>query len=138
VKDGIPENIPGATSRAVPITLETVGGNHVIIDLGKGRYAFYAHLQPGRIPVKVGDKVKRGQVIGYVGNSGNSTEPHLHFHISDGNSPLGSDGLPYLFPAFEVQGKGWGWKPTTPAAPVEKRTNEMPLLDEVVRFPTKP
>ena len=94
-KDGIPENIPGPTSRAVPITLETVGGNYVVLDLGGGRYAFYAHLQPGSLRVKTGDRVKRGQVIGLVGNSGNSTEPHLHFHVSDGVSPLGSEGLPY-------------------------------------------
>jgi murein DD-endopeptidase MepM/ murein hydrolase activator NlpD len=94
-KDGIPENIPGPTSRAVPITLETVGGNHVVLDLGGGRFAFYAHLQPGSLRVKTGDRVTRGQVIGLVGNSGNSTEPHLHFHVSDGVSPLGSEGLPY-------------------------------------------
>ena len=94
-KDGIPENVPGLTSRAVPITLETVGGNHVVLDLGGGRYAFYAHLQPGSLRVKTGERVKRGQVIGLVGNSGNSTEPHLHFHVSDGVSPLGSEGLPY-------------------------------------------
>ncbi len=137
VKDGIPENIPGANSRAVPITLETVGGNHVILDLGGGRFAFYAHLQPGKIPVKVGDKVKRGQTVGLVGNSGNSTEPHLHFHISDANSPLGSEGLPYIFASFEVQGKGWGWKPG-PNATTEKRVNEMPLDSDVVRFPAKP
>lgn len=137
LKDGIPENIPGANSRAVPITLETVGGNHVILDLGNGRYAFYAHLQPGKIPVKVGDKVKRGQPVGLVGNSGNSTEPHLHFHISDANSPLGSDGLPYIFPSFEMQGKGWGWKPVGPNAATEKRINEMPLENDVVRFPSK-
>jgi murein DD-endopeptidase MepM/ murein hydrolase activator NlpD len=94
-KDGIPENIPGPTSRAVPITSETIGGNHVVLDLGNGRFAFYAHLQPGSLRVKVGDRVKRGQVIGLVGNSGNSTEPHLHFHVSNGVSPLGSEGLPY-------------------------------------------
>lgn len=95
-KDGIPENIPGATSRAVPITSETIGGNHVVLDLGNGRFAFYAHLQPGSLRVKVGERVKRGQVIGLVGNSGNSTEPHLHFHVSNGVSPLGSEGLPYV------------------------------------------
>jgi murein DD-endopeptidase len=94
-KDGIPENVPGLTSRAVPITLDTVGGNYVVLDLGGGRYAFYAHLQPGSLRVNSGDRVKRGQVIGLVGNSGNSTEPHLHFHVSDGVSPLGSEGLPY-------------------------------------------
>ncbi|HEY8224673.1 MAG TPA: M23 family metallopeptidase [Pyrinomonadaceae bacterium] len=134
-KDGIPENIPGATSRAVPITLETVGGNHIILDLGNGHFAFYAHLQPGSLRVKTGDKVRRGQVIGLVGNSGNSTEPHLHFHIADANSPLGSEGLPYALPAFEVQGKGWGWKPTSPVTPTEKRQNEMPVELEVIRFP---
>lgn len=134
-KDGIPENIPGATSRAVPITLETVGGNHIILDLGNGKFAFYAHLQPGSLHVKLGDKVRRGQVLGLVGNSGNSTEPHLHFHISNANSPLGSEGLPYAFTSFEVQGRGWGWKPTTPAAATEKRHNEMPLELEVIRFP---
>ena len=134
-KDGIPENIPGPTSRAVPITLETVGGNHVILDLGGGRFAFYAHLQPGSLRVKTGDKVRRGQVVGLVGNSGNSTEPHLHFHISDANSPLGSEGLPYVFSSFEVQGKGRGWKPSTPPGPVEKRQNEIPLENEVIRFP---
>ena len=95
-KDGIPENVPGLTSRAVAITSDTVGGNHIVLDLGGGRYAFYAHLQPGSLKVKVGDRVTRGQVIGLVGNSGNSTEPHLHFHISDGVSPLGSEGLPYM------------------------------------------
>ncbi len=134
-KDGIPENVPGPTSRAVPITLETVGGNHVVLDLGGGRFAFYAHLQPGSLRVKTGDKVRRGQVVGLVGNSGNSTEPHLHFHISDAVSPLGSEGLPYALPSFEVQGKGFGWKPTSPAAPTEKRQNEMPLENEVIRFP---
>jgi Peptidase family M23 len=135
IKDGIPENVPGATSRAVPITLETVGGNYVILDLGHGRFAFYAHLQPGSIRVKNGDRVRRGQVLGLVGNSGNSTEPHLHFHISDGNSGLGSEGLPYAFRSFEVQGRGWGWKPTSPGSPTEKRQNEMPVELEVVRFP---
>ena len=135
-KDGIPENVPGENSRAVAITLETVGGNHVILDLGDGHYAFYAHLQPGSLRVKQGDKVKRGQVLGLVGNSGNSTEPHLHFHISNSNSPLGSEGLPYALQSFEVEGKGWGWKPGSSGAGSEKRGMEMPLENEVVRFPS--
>lgn len=135
VKDGIPENVPGLTSRAVPITLETIGGNHVILDLGSGRFAFYAHLQPGSIRVRVGDKVRRGQVLGLVGNSGNSTEPHLHFHVSDGNSPLGSDGLPFAFQEFEVLGKGWGWKSSASTSAPVKRRLELPLQNEVVRFP---
>ncbi len=104
-KDGIPENVPGVTSRAVPITLETVGGNFVIIDIGGGHYAFYAHLRPGSLRVHVGDRVRRGQVIGLVGNSGNSTEPHQHFHVMDGTSPLGSEGLPYRLDSFQQTGR---------------------------------
>lgn len=134
VKDGIPENVPGVNSRAVPITLETIGGNYVILDLGGGRYAFYAHLQPGSLRVKVGEQVKRGQTLGLVGNSGNSTEPHLHFHVSDGNSPLGSEGLPYVLEAFEVQGNIQSGKPVAkPSA--EKRTQEIPLENQLIRFP---
>ena len=98
-KDGIPDNVPGEDSRAVEITLETVAGNYVILDLGNGRYAFYAHLQPGSVRVRPGDRVTRGQVLGLLGNSGNSTGPHLHFHIADANSPLGADGLPYTLDA---------------------------------------
>ena len=63
-------------------------------------------LQPDRSRVKLGDKAA-GQVLGLVGNSGNSTEPHLHFHIENGNSPLGAEGLPYSLASFEVVGHGW-------------------------------
>jgi len=124
-KDGIPENIRGPTSRAAPITLETSGGNHMILDLGGGRFASYAHMQPGSLRVKVGDKVRRGQVLGLVGNSGNSDEPHLHFEVMDANSPLGSEGVPYLLESFEVLS----------AAGQEPRTNALPLEGARVRFP---
>ena len=134
-KDSIPENVPGINSRAVPITLETVGGNHVIVDLGGGRYAFYAHLQPGSLRVKRGDKVRTGQVVGLVGNSGNSTEPHLHFHLSDGNSPLGSEGIPYIHQSFELVGRctrfGSGCERSAPAT----RQRELPMANMLVRFP---
>src|ERR1700722_1344246 len=138
VKDGIPENIPGRDSRAVPITLETVGGNHVILDIGGGHFAFYAHLQPGFLRVKLGDKVRRGQVVGLVGNSGNSTEPHLHFHVEDGSSPLGAEGLPYSLASFEVVGHGWGWKAADTKGPAEAHKNEIPMENEVVNFAGKP
>jgi murein DD-endopeptidase MepM/ murein hydrolase activator NlpD len=84
------------------MTLETVGGNFVVLELRRDRYAFYAHLQPGSLRVKPGDVVKRAQVLGLVGNSGNSTEPHLHFQVSDGPSPLGSSGMPYVLDAYEL------------------------------------
>lgn len=51
-----------------------------MLDLGDNRHAFYGHLLPGSLRVKPGDRVRRGQVIGRLGNSGNSTGPHLHFH----------------------------------------------------------
>jgi murein DD-endopeptidase MepM/ murein hydrolase activator NlpD len=125
-KDGIPQNIPGENSRAVPITLETVGGNHVVLDIGHGRYAFYAHLQPGSLKVKLGDHVKRGQVLGLVGNSGNSTEPHLHFHVGDSISPLGSEGIPYALDSFDAKAKSDG--------AATKHKQEIPLEDEVLTF----
>jgi len=137
-KDGIPENVPLSPRRAVPITLETVGGNHVIIDLGDGNYAFYAHLQPGSVEVKVGDRVRRGQQVGLLGNTGNSDAPHLHFHMGDANSPLGTEGTPFVFDRFERLGKtsGFegtmaGWKASGPATVV---TREIPLEDAVIRF----
>ena len=100
-KDGIPENVPGLTSRAVPITPRR---SEKPYRPGSGRRPFrvlraHAARQPA---VKVGDKVRRGQVLGLVGNSGNSTEPHLHFHITDGSAGLESEGLPYLLESFEV------------------------------------
>lgn len=122
-KDGIPQNIPGEDSRAVAITLETIGGNHIILDLGHGFFAFYAHLQPGSLRVKVGDHVHRGQVLALLGNSGNSTEPHLHFHVANANSPLGAEGVPYLLDSFEVLKPSPG-----------QRHNELPLQDELVNF----
>ena len=135
VKDGIPENIPGPASRAVPITLETVGGNFVILDIGQGRYAFYAHLKPGSLRVRPGDRVRKGQVIGLVGNSGNSTEPHLHFHLMDGTSPLGSEGIPYAHETFELIGRcGRMFSDCTRSAP-ETRRREIPMANMVVAFP---
>lgn len=134
-KDGIPENVPGITSRAVPITLETVGGNHVILDLGGGRYAFYAHLQPGSLRVRIGDRVRTGQVVGLVGNSGNSTEPHLHFHLSDGNSPLGSEGIPYLHQSFELVGRCRAFISGCDRSNSGPRQRELPMANMLVRFP---
>ncbi|HJU74356.1 MAG TPA: M23 family metallopeptidase [Gemmatimonadaceae bacterium] len=135
-KDSIPENVPGPTSRAVPITLETVGGNHVILDIG-GRFAFYAHLKPGSLRVKVGDRVRKGEVLGLVGNSGNSTEPHLHFHLADGNSPLGAEGIPYTHETLEVLGRcqSLAGGCTAGTAPAQTKRGVMPAQNELVRFP---
>lgn len=135
VKDSIPENVPGPASRAVPITLETVGGNFVILDIGQGRYAFYAHLKPGSLRVHRGDRVRKGQVIGLVGNSGNSTEPHLHFHMMDGTSPLGSEGIPYAYETFELVGRCGRAFTDCKRVPRETRRREIPVANMVVGFP---
>ncbi len=102
VRDGIPENVPGEPP-VVPINLDTVAGNYVVLDIGNGRYAGYAHLIPGSLRVQPGDLVRRGQVLGRLGNSGNSTAPHLHFHITAGPSFLEADGVPYAFERVRVR-----------------------------------
>ncbi|MEP6491352.1 MAG: M23 family metallopeptidase [bacterium] len=137
-KDSIPENIPGANSRAVKIDLVTVGGNFVGIDIGQEKYALYAHVQPGSLRVKVGDHVKRGQVVALLGNSGNSTEPHVHFQIADAPNFLASEGVPYAM-SFDVIGNcGIGGNPPaitcTRHAPTAVKGG-IPLQNEIVRFP---
>lgn len=134
VKDGIPENVPGTDSRAVPMTLETLAGNHVVLDIGGGNFAFYAHLQPGSIRVAEGDRIRSGDVIGLVGNSGNSTEPHLHFHVANGASPLGAEGVPFVFDRFTRTGHSTGFGSPIEAVPDQLREREMPLANIRVRF----
>ncbi len=141
VKDGIPENVPQTKVRAVPITLETIPGNHVLLDIGGGRFALYAHFQPNSLKVKVGDKVKLGQVLGLVGNSGNSDLPHLHFHIGNAASGLAAEGVPYVLKSFLMQGVvksnadivKSGFKPDAKAE--SKRQMEIPIQNVVVVFP---
>ena len=81
-------------------------GNHVILALGKGRYALYAHLKPHSVQVREGQNVRRGQLLGLVGTSGNSSEPHLHFQVTDGPSALMSNGVPYLLRQFSATRRG--------------------------------
>jgi hypothetical protein len=100
VVDGQPEQIPG--HYPIGITPAMADGNSVILKLSDHIYALYAHMQPNSIKVKQGDRVKPGQVIGLVGNTGNSVAPHLHFQLMDGPSSLASNGLPYEIDSFVV------------------------------------
>lgn len=114
-------------------------GNYVVLALGGGRYAFYEHLQPGSVRVKVGQWVRRGEAIGALGFSGDSTGPHLHLHVANGLDPLASEGLPYVIDAFTVLGaypdigdlgrRTWRAE-TAPAA----RVAEWPGSNVVIRF----
>jgi murein DD-endopeptidase MepM/ murein hydrolase activator NlpD len=116
----------------VPITLATIGGNQVNLDLGHGLHAFYAHLQPGSLRVKTGDHVKRGQVLGRLGNSGNSTAPHLHFHVARGITILDAEGVPFVYREYRRLALKPGADPDATQAEVVHR--ESPLLGEVVLF----
>ncbi|MFF5257753.1 M23 family metallopeptidase [Actinomadura viridis] len=79
-------------------------GNHVVLDLGDGVYAVFAHLRRGSPRVAKGQRVRAGDVLGEVGNSGNSSEPHLHFHLMDARSDLVAAGVPFAF-AYESDGE---------------------------------
>ncbi|MEW2067277.1 M23 family metallopeptidase [Streptomyces sp. NPDC007346] len=81
-------------------------GNHVTLDLGEGTYAVYAHAQRGSLQVKAGDTVRAGQQIARVGNSGNTTEPHLHFHLMDGPDPDSARGVPFTWRGVGVPAGG--------------------------------
>jgi len=132
--DRIPENTPGSTN-AVSITLENICGNYVVQSLGKGLYASYCHLQPGSVRVKKGARVKRGQLLGLVGNSGNSGAPHLHFHVCDANSVLACEGVPYAFRSFvEVSQEVNGSDVKRPKSDLVHKM-EIPTFETIVRFP---
>jgi len=143
--DGLPNQVPGKLPDGMD--LAHADGNHVILLLSPGHYALYAHLKPGSLRVKVGDRVREGQVLAQVGNTGNTSEPHLHFHMMDGPSPLTSNGLPYVLKSFEILGKAVSTaafnKAAADGSPMATQAekspsphkDELPLDLSLVRFP---
>jgi len=99
ILDDIPDNVP---TRPPVIELEpgTLPGNYVVLQLDRDHFALYAHLIPGSLRVCVGDRVQRGDVLGLLGNSGGSTQPHLHFQVMDSPYPLTANGLPFVLDRF--------------------------------------
>ncbi len=81
---------------------QALAGNHVMLRHADGIYSLYAHLKPGSVTVAKGDRVKAGSKLGAVGTSGNSTEPHLHFHLCDAPDPLQCAGMPVAFDDIEI------------------------------------
>ncbi len=99
VVDGVADNVPGKMNP------EQTCGNHIVLDLGNQEYLFMAHFQNGTIKVKAGDRVTQGQILGRCGNSGNSSEPHLHIHLQ--NTPIfgSGKGMPLQFQHYQADGK---------------------------------
>jgi murein DD-endopeptidase len=141
VRDGNPDR--AAFGEAPPAVLDAAiaPGNVVVIDIGHGQFATYAHLKSGSLRVSPGDRVAEGQLLARIGNSGNTLGPHLHFHVSDAAEPLGGEGLPFTLQSFELIGRirsltellgGNAWRSNAQPAPTV--TAEMPLENMVVRF----
>jgi len=127
-RDGLPDNTPGHGSSfhsAIPITLETIAGNTITLDLGGDQFAYYMHLEPGSLRVKAGDRVRRGQILAHVGCSGDAREPHLHFEVTDSSKPLSGEGVPYLIDRYHSKNVNGA---------LELHTHELPLNKSVVVF----
>jgi hypothetical protein len=148
VDAGTPGTLPANDPVLGPkLTIENVDGNNIIVDLGGGAWAMYAHLQKGSLLVQPGDRVTTGQKLAELGNTGNSNAPHLHFQLMNGPSILQADGLPYVFDGFTYDGEvlpqvvaeaddylsGTFLRGTLPDG--QPRTGELPVGLSLVGFP---
>ena len=127
-RDGQLDNVPGPVESfrtVVPITMDTVAGNQIMLDLGGGQFAWYCHLQPGSVQVKCGDRVRRGQPLARIGCSGDANLPHLHFEVTTSSKLLAGEGLPYLIDKYRVWTAGNVW---------QARSRELPLDQMLIEF----
>ena len=97
VVDSLPDQSIGSRDPA------HAAGNQVVIDHGHQEFSLVAHLQPRSVRVRVGQEVKSGEVLGLTGNSGNTSEPHLHVHLMNGPRMEDSDGLPMPFSGYVLE-----------------------------------
>jgi hypothetical protein len=145
-QDGLPNNPDIPQPPSIPPIQNTVG-NHVVLRVAPGIYLLYGHFDPGSLRVHVGERVRRGQVLGLIGTSGNSTTPHLHFQVMTTPTFFPTDSPPFVFGRFTVLGRvtkriwddNLGLQPTgvlpfTPARDHTLRRREMPLDREVISF----
>jgi len=140
------DDLPGAEAVGAsqgPMPLQNASGNFITLQVAPGAYVFYEHLQHGSLRVQAGQRVRRGETIARLGNTGSSSSgPHLHFHVADTNSTLGAEGLPWVMREFEVLGaydsidaavKGQRWEESEPGTG-GARANELPAPNVVVQF----
>ena len=142
--DGLPNQVPGKFPENLPI--EEADGNHVILDFGSGNYGVYAHMKPNSVLVHNGQTVTPGQLIGQVGNSGNTIAPHLHFQLMTAPLTLASNGLPYEINSFQITAISPGTEAfdkaeadgtpleVTPVSPPDHVTNALPLDQLIISF----
>lgn len=126
--DQFPDNEPKVLP---PVTLDNIGGNHIILKIAPDRFVTYAHLQKGSIKVRPGAHVRRGDVLALLGNSGNTTGAHLHLQVTDRNSVLESQGVPFVFEGFTYLGPGADYPEKQVSQPW---VNSIPPGDGVLRF----
>jgi hypothetical protein len=144
VRDGMAEEQPGQSGASM-LRPGDGGGNSVVIEIASGVFAFYAHLQPGSAAVKTGDHVHAGQTIGLLGNTGQSTAPHLHFALLDAPDPSAADSLPLAFDRYTLVGAidrdaflaaatGSGATPLAPRGTPRAETATLPLDFTIADF----
>ncbi len=128
VVDEFPDNAPRVLP---PVTLDNIAGNHIVLKIAPNRFVTYAHLQRGSIKVRTGDHVHRGDVLALLGNSGNASGAHLHLQVTDRNSVLLGQGVPFVFATFTYLGQGSDYPEKQVSEP---RVNSIPPGDGVLEF----
>jgi hypothetical protein len=138
--------IPNHLDLDPPKRFEDYMGNHVIVAIGGGKYAMYAHLKPGSVLVHEGQRLRAGQPLAQLGNTGNTDGPHLHFQIMDTPSAFNTTSLPFVYDRMVYQGHvpgsfdsgnnavGAGVAEIIDTTGAGLRINQMPLSMDVVDF----
>jgi hypothetical protein len=129
IRDGRPDNVPGFYPNdftpPADLSLETATGNYIILDLGRGQFAHYYHLQSGSLRVKTGDRVRSGRELARIGVSGDSNVPHLHFQVTTSPKQFIGEGVPYVIGRFRAKSADGAW---------QTYTRELPMRNMLVDF----
>jgi len=142
-RDGQDERAPLAPQpEPAALSADDLYGNYAILEIAPRVFVHYAHLRPGSVAAKPGQRVRRGQVIGRLGQSGNTGGPHLHLHVSDAPTFEQSEGLPFVFERFQAIARrsiGEALAPDSTFAPApQARRAQMPLDGDVIGFDPSP